>query len=300
MRYLVVGLGNIGRKRRDVLGARCVATVDPVNRAADYQAPEACPPERYDAVVLAVPNQDKIGLLEQFLKGGKRVLVEKPLLFPDRAAAERMDRLAREHGAMWYTAYNHRFEPLVLALKRHLEAYAIGPVYRGRLFYGNGTVADVVGTWRDEGLGVLEDLVPHLLDLAGYLLGCVGSDFVTWALARHEAKSFDHCVLATADRRFVLEASFLSWRNTFAIELVGQRGSLHLHGLTKWGPSELIIRERVLPSGVPGERRQTAEGPDPTWARELEYFERLAQHGSSSTENDWWISRSILRAAVAA
>ena len=31
MRYLVVGLGNIGGKRRAVLGDRCIATVDPFN-----------------------------------------------------------------------------------------------------------------------------------------------------------------------------------------------------------------------------------------------------------------------------
>ena len=43
MRYLVVGLGNIGEKRRAVLGDRCVATVDPFNPAADYRRPEDCP-----------------------------------------------------------------------------------------------------------------------------------------------------------------------------------------------------------------------------------------------------------------
>ena len=53
MRYVVVGLGNIGGKRRAVLGDRCVATVDPFNAAADYRRPDDCPSDRYDAVVLA-------------------------------------------------------------------------------------------------------------------------------------------------------------------------------------------------------------------------------------------------------
>ena len=40
MRYLLVGLGNIGAKRRAILGERCVATVDPFNAAADFRQPE--------------------------------------------------------------------------------------------------------------------------------------------------------------------------------------------------------------------------------------------------------------------
>ncbi len=35
MRYLLVGYGNIGAKRKALLGDRCVATVDPFNAAAD-------------------------------------------------------------------------------------------------------------------------------------------------------------------------------------------------------------------------------------------------------------------------
>ena len=298
MRYLVVGYGNIGAKRRAVLGDRCVATVDPVNPAADYRSPGDCAHHRYDAAILAVPNRAKLELLEHFLLLGKHVLVEKPLLFPDRAAVDRMERIAADRGAIWYTAYNHRFEPLICSLKRHLDLGAIGRIYHGRFLYGNGTVGNVVGTWRDDGLGVLDDLVPHLLDLAGHLVSIRNDDFVSVALGRHEAKSFDHCILASADRRFILEASFLSWKNSFGIELFGERGSIHLQGLVKWGPAELVLRKRVFPSGVPLETRETARGPDASWARELEHFDDLAGKGRTSADNDWWISRTILRVSA--
>jgi predicted dehydrogenase len=298
MRYLLVGFGNIGAKRRAALGERCVATVDPYNAGADYRTPAACPPARYDAAILAVPNQAKLELLEVFLGLGKHVLVEKPLLFPDRATVDQLARRARDRGVLWYTAYNHRFEPLVASLKRHLEAEAIGRIYHGRFLYGNGTVGNVVGTWRDEGLGVLDDLIPHLVDLAGHLLGIHDAEFLPMALGRHEAKSLDHCLLITGDRRFTLEASFLCWKNSFGIELFGERGSLHLQGLVKWGPSGLVLRQRVFPSGVPVETHERAEGPDASWARELEHFETLRGTGRTSAENDWWISRTILAAGA--
>ena len=63
MRYLLVGLGNIGGKRRAVLGERCVATVDPFNDAADFSEPEECSIDRYDAAILAVPNDVKVRLM---------------------------------------------------------------------------------------------------------------------------------------------------------------------------------------------------------------------------------------------
>ena len=88
-------------------------------------------------------------LLEQ----GKHVLVEKPLPLPDEATARRLEALAARAGLALYTAYNHRFEPLLVAFKEQMEAGAIGEVYHGRLFYGNGTVKHVAGTWRDHGLG---------------------------------------------------------------------------------------------------------------------------------------------------
>lgn len=299
MRYLIVGFGNIGAKRRGILGERCVATVDSFNKMADYVAPEQCPLDDYDAAILAVPNQAKLALLEFFLRHRKHVVVEKPLLFPDWETASRLEHLARTHGVIWYTSYNFRFEPNVVALKRHLESGTIGAMYRARMFYGNGTVANIAGSWRDSRLGVLEDMATHLIDLTGFVFGRFGVDFLVWERCGHELKGVDHCILATADRCIVIECSFLSWKNRWSIEIIGEKGSLHMDGLTKWGPSELVIRRRRFPSGVPDETRGVVQVPDPTWKADLEHFEALAAAGETSCENDWWISRTILTAATA-
>jgi scyllo-inositol 2-dehydrogenase (NADP+) len=298
MRYLVVGLGNIGLKRRAALGPRCVATVDPVNAGADYRTVQECAEARYDAAVLAVPNEIKIELLQHLLDRGKHALVEKPLIL-DSATAEDLARRARGTGAIWYTSYNFRFEPLVVSLKRHLESGEIGRLYRARMFYGNGTVANIAGTWRDSRFGVLEDMASHLIDLSGFLFGKFGSDFDVWDRQGYELKSFDHCVLATADRTVVIECSFVSWRNRWRIEVIGERGALEMDGLTKWGASELVVQRRRLPSGVPEETREVELGPDPTWAHDIRHFETLAVSGRTSCENDLWLSRTIMAAATA-
>ena len=298
MRYLLVGLGNIGGKRRGVLGHRCAATVDPFNPAADFRQPEQCPDDRYDAAILAVPNDVKLRLMEYFLSRGKHVLVEKPLILDPEAAAH-LSRLGQTSGAIWYTSYNFRFEPNVVALKRHLEAGSIGRLYHVRMFYGNGSAGNIVGTWRDSPLGILEDMASHLIDLTGFVFGRFGSEFRVWERRRHELKGFDHCLLATADRAVTIECSFLSWRNRWRIEALGEGGALEMNGLTKWGRSELVILRRRRPSGVPDESREMAHGPDPTWAADIRHFEAMAATGATSGENDLWLSRTVQAAAAA-
>jgi scyllo-inositol 2-dehydrogenase (NADP+) len=298
VRYLLVGLGNIGGKRRAVLGDRCVATVDPFNPAANFRQPDQCPDDRYDAAILAVPNDVKVRLMEYFLTRGKHVLVEKPLIL-DAATGAQLGRLARASGAIWYTSYNFRFEPNVVALKRHLDAGAIGRLYRVRMFYGNGSAGNIVGTWRDSPLGILEDMASHLIDLTGFVFGRFGCEFRVWERRRHELKGFDHCLLATSDRSVTIECSFLSWKNRWRIEALGEEGALEMNGLTKWGRSELVILRRRRPSGVPDESREMAHGPDPTWAADIRHFEAMAATGATSSENDLWLSRAVQAAAAA-
>jgi scyllo-inositol 2-dehydrogenase (NADP+) len=298
MRYLLVGYGNIGAKRKAVLGAGCIATVDPFNPAADHRAVADVDLGRYDAAIIAVPNDVKVELLQYFLDRGKHVLVEKPLVI-DPATGEDLRRRARATGAIWYTSYNFRFEPHVVALKRHVDRGTLGRIYRVRMVYGNGTAGSLVGTWRDSRFGVLEDMASHLIDLAGWIFGKFACPFQVWERRGYELKGIDHCILATADREVVLECSFLSWKNRWRIEVIGERGGLEMDGLTKWGVSELVLWRRRFPSGVPQEERARVEGPDPTWAADLRHFEERARAGHDSGENDLWLSRVITEAAAA-
>jgi scyllo-inositol 2-dehydrogenase (NADP+) len=296
MKYLVVGYGNIGAKRKAVLGERCVATVDPFNAEADYRSVTECDPARYDAAVLAVPNDVKVELLHYFLDRGKHVLVEKPLIIDPETASE-LARRARHSGAVWHTSYNFRFEPNVLALRRHLDRDVLGRLYRVRMFCGNGTAGNLVGTWRDSQYGVLEDMATHLIDLAGFVFRRFGCDFQVWARRGHEMKGIDHCILATADGGLVIECSFLSWKNRWRIEVIGERGMIEMDGLTKWGTSDLVLWTRKRPSGAPEEHRERVAGPDPTWAADFAYFEARAREGVTSHDNDVWLSRTVMAAA---
>lgn len=293
MRYVVIGLGNIGERRRRLLGRRCVATVDPVNPAADYGSAEDLCDVDYDAAVVATPNRVKLDLLRRLLADGKHVLVEKPLLFSDLETSTALAAVAGANGAIWYTSYNHRFEPLIVKLKQRLAEGAIGDFYHGRLVYGNGTVRNLAGTWRDGGFGVVEDLGCHLVDLADQLFGVASPDYSLLGASRFESASIDHCTFATTDRRLAFECASTMWKNAFTIDAYGSRGSLHLSGLRKWGPVVLAFRERTFPSGVPTECLERDEGPDDSWDEDVREFERCARAGITSQRTDVLVSAAV-------
>lgn len=295
MRSLVVGLGVQGKKRKAGAGVEFAASVDPVNRQADYAAVEDVPLESFDAALVCTPDQVKLELLEYFLSHDKHVLVEKPLLAADGAQIRRLIDIARDKKVACYTAYNHRFEPHVARLKAVLDSGVLGKVYLVKLFYGNGTARDVRDSaWRDHGAGVLPDLGSHLLDMALFWFGQPAAPFEPWSFNCFENRSFDHVFFgANGEPALQLEMTLLSWRNTFTADVFAENGSAHIHSLCKWGPSAFTLRTRVLPSGKPDQESQVLECPDPTWQTEYNYFKELCKTGETNLDNDLWINTTL-------
>lgn len=302
MRVLVVGLGIQGRKRKAVAGDEVAATVDPVNPEADYPSVEQVAAEAFDAALVCVSDDVKLALVERFLALGKHVLVEKPLLAAEPAQLERLKELAHTRGVACYTAYNHRFEPHIARLHNVLETGQLGQIYLVRVFYGNGTALDVKRSpWRDRGLGVVTDIGSHLLDMLLFLFGPAHRKVELWSLDCFENRACDHVVFGCPGPPVVvLEATLVSWLNTFSVDVYGEQGSAHIAGLCKWGPSTLTVRRRVFPSGRPQEHAETLPEGDPTWRLEYDHFKRLCTSGATNIGNDVWINGVLSELAAAA
>lgn len=301
MRVVIVGLGIQGQKRLAVAGADVVAIVDPAVSTATYDTIEEVPVDEYEAALVCTPDAAKFDVVRYLLGHGKHVLVEKPLPAADHNQVRELAELAQAMGVACYTAYNHRFEPHIARLKTILEAATLGPLYLVRCFYGNGTARDVKRSpWRDQGTGVLADLGSHLLDIALFLFGQPEGAFEVWSANRFENRAVDHVLFGTTGQPVIeLEGTLVSWRNTFTLDVYGEQGSVHLHGLCKWGPSLLITRQRVLPSGRPTEQIERLECPDPTWALEYEHFKQLCRTGGTNLANDLWIASVLNELAQA-
>ncbi|MCC7166117.1 MAG: Gfo/Idh/MocA family oxidoreductase [Rhodospirillales bacterium] len=280
MRVAVVGLGIQGGKRQRTAGPDLVATIDPVAEGASHRRLDELADGDFDAVLLSVPDPAKPAYLFDLLGRGKHVLVEKPLIL-GAGEFDRIEALCRESGAVLQVAYNHRFEPHFIRMREVIASGQLGSIYAVRLFYGNGTARDVrQSPWRDEGLGVIADLGSHLLDTAWDWFGGLPQSLRPVRGLCCENRAPDHAVLAGGESPFLLfEVSYLSWRNHFAADIVGERGSAHIEGLCKWGPATFTLRRRVYPSGRPLEETESLAQPDPTWDAEYAHFKHLCAAG---------------------
>lgn len=281
MRTIIVGKGIQGLKRQKYCSDVFIGFVDPKYNQNDYflyGRVQEVPLDSYDVAIVCVPYAEQEAILHYLLTNGKHVMVEKPLVLkPGMYAA--LETVALANNAVLYTAYNHRFEPHLLRMKYMLESGDLGQIYSVRMFYGNGTAQNVKGTWRDQ--SILHEIGSHMFDLLKWWNGTLPMPKQA-TFSRSETDTCDYVSVQLGDAGtapVLLEMTWLSWRNTFTCDIIGSKGSAHIDGLCKWGPSTFTHRTRVYPSGKPEEDKVVLEHPDTTWAAEYTYFKSLIDLG---------------------
>lgn len=298
MRYLIAGFGNIGKKRAHSLGKEFSISFDPNPLAgADFKKLEEIPADLYETAVLTVPQQFKFDLTKYFLSHGKHVLNEKPFIVTENQIKQ-LKYISRKNKAIFFTSYNHRFEPNIKRMKKNILTGGLGKFYYGRMIYSFGNIQERLGTWRETEFGILEEIAPHLIDIAINLLGYKGSEFRNIISAKMESNIFDHWVFSTSDGRIIFETSSLSWKNLFSIDLYFEKGSLHLNGLRKWGESQYIKRGRIFPSGVPKEKIYNDRGEDLTWKEDFSHFKKIVKSKQTSSMSDLQMSFALANIAL--
>jgi scyllo-inositol 2-dehydrogenase (NADP+) len=280
MKIIVIGLGVQGNKRKKYFKKELMATVDPLNKLADYRDLDEVPDNLFDTAIVCAPDSKKYEIIKKLIKRKKNIFVEKPLFLNSVSELSNIERVAKKNNILIYTGYNHRFEPHFQNLKKLLDKNQIGKIYSCRLFYGNGTSALVKkSSWRDKNWGVIYDLAPHLIDLCLFWFGDSKKTFELIKSNNYENLSPDHAILnGEINNIFIqLEMTFCMWKNDFQCDILGEKGSIHISSLCKWGPSKLIIRKRKFPSGKPKEKVFTINKNDPTWDLEYQHFKKISK-----------------------
>lgn len=324
VRSIVIGLGIQGRKRKNVLEARgeyagWVDTSPGISMETDerpfWPNITQVPLESYDAAMVCVPPDQKPAICEYLAANKKHMLIEKPLLGAD-SQLRKLGGDCHRAGVVAYVAYNHRFEPMIVRLKELIDSGDLGDLYHCRMFYGNGTAEDVrASPWRDSGYGVMAEIGTHLIDLEELLFRkppSSGDKFLDFIVENgrsyrmhggkianaYENKVFDHANFSSGESKpdVHCEVTYLSWKNTFTIDLIGSNGSAHLDGLTKWGRSTLTHRRRQRPPGVPTEEIFSVVQGDETWKKEYEYFKIQCERRKTADiglERDIMINKTL-------
>ena len=109
---------------------------------------------------------------------GKHIFCEKPVGRNPRETAT-IEHLARQAGVMTFVGYNYRWAPLVQYGRKLIQDGVLGNLthYRGRFFAGYASDPRGVLSWRFQqdlaGLGVLGDLMSHVIDMAHLIAGSI-------------------------------------------------------------------------------------------------------------------------------
>ena len=199
-----------------------------------------------DAVGIAVPNKFHASLTIAALDQGLHVLCEKPMAM-SVAEAESMNAAAARAGRNLMIDFSHRFTDSAAALKRQVEAGAVGGIYFGRTIWHRRRGVPGFGGWFGieelSGGGPLVDLGVHMLDLAMWFMdypepiavsGSIYSEIAP-VLAAREGKQFDVEDLACGLVKFAGGATLIvesSWAvnleppETIAVNLCGDKGGL--------------------------------------------------------------------------
>ncbi len=297
-KYLVIGLGVQGKKRVKIDRKNLVGTVDILNKKADYEKIEDVPLNLYNSAYVCVPDKEKIKIIKYLIKNKKNILVEKPLISSEKQLKQIFSS-AKKNRCILYVAYNHRFEPFLLKIKKFLEEKKIGNIYFCNMSYGNGTSMLIKkSNWKDKNKGVLSDIGSHLLDLTYWLFNFKENiSFKKLTSGKFENNSNDYSLISCnyKNTKINLEMTYCMWRNSFKLDIIGSSGSIHMDCLCKWGPSKLIFRERVRPSGIPKSKIYKIEMKDPTWKKEHQYFKKLVKKLSFSNQirKNIWINNNI-------
>lgn len=127
-----------------------------------------------DAVSIGVPNNFHAQIAIDALAAGCHVLCEKPLA-DSVAAGERIAAAARGSDKVLMVAFNRRYLPNSLVLKRLIDAGTLGPIYYAKTAWTRRSGIPGFGGWFTtkalSGGGPLIDLGVHMMDLALHMMG---------------------------------------------------------------------------------------------------------------------------------
>lgn len=129
-----------------------------------------------EVVNVAAPNSLHLEIVRHAASHGKHIFCEKPVgRNPLETAA--IEHLARQAGVMTFVGFNYRWAPLVQYGRKLIRDGVLGDLthYRGRFFAGYASDPRGVLSWRFQqdlaGLGVLGDLMSHVIDMSHFIAG---------------------------------------------------------------------------------------------------------------------------------
>jgi predicted dehydrogenase len=131
---------------------------------------------RVQVVNIATPNYMHLELVRAAAAAGKHIFCEKPVGKDPGETAE-IEGLSRKASVLTFVGYNYRWSPMVQYARQLIREGKLGKLthFRSRFFADYASNPQGVLSWRFQrefaGLGVLGDLMSHVVDMGMMLAG---------------------------------------------------------------------------------------------------------------------------------
>jgi len=246
MRFALLGVGSIGKVRRDAIlktpGCSMTAVVDLNKDVAKETAgsdahvfdslEEMLKADACDAVVISTPTNFHAEQAIACMESGKHVIVEKPMA-SNLEESKKMRDVSKQTGKVLSVGFNNRYYPAIKDIRNAINSSAIGKLSYIKAFGGHTGLSEFKAPWMYDkeimGGGTMMDVGIHVLDLTQHLMGGVTS--VTgmatndiWKLGESEDNAF--ALLRGHDNVVATyHSSWSEWKGYhFYIEAYGDKG----------------------------------------------------------------------------
>ena len=241
-----------------------------------------------DSVILSTQpgNFKKIG--SEILNSKKHLLIEKPLGL-NQIEAKFLTKLAKRKGVFLKTGFNLRFDDGIQKVKKLIEKKVLGKIYFMNIVYVNGSVKT-----NKNRVGALSDIGSHSINLFEYFFG-EKYNIENIQMQSNEYFKDDNGFLNLKKKNIIcsIHFSFVRWENKFFLEISGEKGSITVESLPKWGKQTVTFSNRVYPSGKP-KKKVWSYTKDRSWLNEWNFFKNCITKKNFKDINEGWSSMKII------
>ena len=223
-----------------------------------------------DLIIISIQTNEVKKIPFLIFKNTKYLLIEKPIS-TDLNYLKKLNKFCAANKITLKTGYNLRFDNGLKMINQLMSKKSVGKLYYVKINYSNGT-----SRTNNNNIGSLFDIGCHSVNLLQWLLKTKNFSNYLTIIQKNEfmnRKKDDNGFVLMKYKKIAinLQFGFCSWKNTFELEIVGNKGYLRVDGLPKWGKQTISFGRRKYPSGYPYIKNWIYDN-DLSFKNEMEYI----------------------------
>ncbi len=240
------------------------------------------------SVILSTQPNLFLNYAKKILSKKKHLLIEKPLGL-NASEALKILRTAKKNKVYLKTGFNLRYDNGVKLAKKLIDDKKIGKIYFIKIAYVNGSVKS-----NKNRIGSLSDIGSHSVNLFEFFIN-KKFKVISNIMQKNEYFKDDNGFITLKSGKVIghIHHSFVRWENNFSLEISGDKGSVSVNSLPKWGKQTVSLAKRVYPSGKPHVKNWYFYS-DKSWYNEWIHFNNSIKNKSFKDIDEGYVTMKNL------